>query len=1467
MERHVNGYQGMNKDTAYDSIEQSQYVDARDIRISTTSGESLGAFINIKGNTLAFDIPEEGEFNNIPWTAVDPCIIGYTTIRNRIILFVADNSNTKGWVYDLQYDPANLQILTGFPALKYYNSNLLFKKEWPIEALGRYETDCVQRIYWTDYNNFFRSLNIEEPNLETLPLGQVDIFPDVEYTQPILQVVSGGGALLSGEYQVSYRLSTFDGKQTLVAPPSNMIHIVAASETLNQSAKYNGDIIQVNTGKSMVLTVDTSNYQDFDKIEFIIAYYETNIAIPVVQSIEQQSIGTSTSISFTYTGVEGSAFDIELFTFALKNHAFKTCKTLTQKDSSLVIANIKGSQVSIKNLLGSGTFNAKTRRYKFNGGSPIPPFTPGTPANDLSNAFNQTFNSDAHWLKDWQENQQYKYQSDGVTLGGEGPNISYKFHLEKFTLNGSGTDGFANVSNTPDFVYTHDFNDGYGVYPNTTYPNFASPFISGLMRGYKRGESYRFGIVFYTLKGEATYVEYIGDIKFPDISERDSTLNSSGSYYWPLLTQDPVNLDISYGYSMGIEFTIDFSTCPELLNNITGYQIVRVKRNDTDKRRLTQGFIKGFYYSPIGEPQFSDFDLRIDGNENGLHLYPYYPQSLFNNPSNPGYIAPLSNASFATLEDYEGLSNGDPIANGLGTVFYDYLVKGQYLGFYSPELSYNATDVRNLSASISNNPCLLVTGAYERTSTRLPAEDFSAEDLGDTCYDSRTTIRKSYPVTFNSIHNIKKYANTQLFSMSDTANYEEEITPLFGSYYMRNYWAMDNFTRADASNGPRLNHPNEGGNADIPEIEKAGTSLVGLVSRFSNDPLTGLPVPVNSIAGTDYFDAPYYTLDANGNRRLGPLDLNGNNDLASAPFTFPIVDLVLPKGEVYGGYTQNALEVNIFIPASPVISTSNTNPIVFGGDIFISMFTAQPMMTEFHTEFYTGTNRYRQDNTLTEAYAVETSLNLDLATGATLKTEVRYTFAGLEDTLFRQEVNNTFTLYGKTVTMYSYMPVYSRENDQINFFIEPINIKDCLVNDIRAYLSTPKVNDESIDSWTKFAANNFYDVDDYGPINKVVNWKDTVFFIQDRGFGAYAINRSAITTTNDGVATSLGTGQGFGKHEYHSKEHGSIHQWGVKTTDKGIYLFDALHKKIFVFSTSRLSADNSPLSEVKGIHSLLQTLPAGIFDTKANGGDNPILFKGVQIARDKINDEVLFTFLGSGNFTVLSTSTTYQVGDIIFFPGSGLYYIVVVEFTSADNKEEAEQDLLENSEILENPKETLKDISLIYDELIGQFSCVYSATPSIYLENGNILLSPDPTNPLTVYTHNIGNYGEFYNNINEASLTMVINPNADLNKVLRFLEYSSIVRDNDKVIERDKTITAFQVTTQYQTTGKIPFSADRIKRKFDRWRIKIPRDLNSANQKGRLRATYFELTVYFDNLENKELIMNRMMSYYDIQIF
>jgi hypothetical protein len=80
---------------------------------------------------------------------------------------------------------------------------------------------------------------------------------------------------------------------------------------------------------------------------------------------------------------------------------------------------------------------------------------------------------------------------------------------------------------------------------------------------------------------------------------------------------------------------------------------------------------------------------------------------------------------------------------------------------------------------------------------------------------------------------------------------------------------------------------------------------------------------------------------------------------------------------------------------------------------------------------------------------------------------------------------------------------------------------------------------------------------------------------------------------------------------------------------------------------------------------------------------------------------------------------------------------------------------------------------------------------------------------------------------------------------LRFLEFNSTVRDKSKTIDRTKTITAFRVQTQYQDTNKVAYSAANVKRRFDKWRLKIPRD-----------QSY-----------NKELILNRIMSHYDIQVY
>jgi hypothetical protein len=276
---------------------------------------------------------------------------------------------------------------------------------------------------------------------------------------------------------------------------------------------------------------------------------------------------------------------------------------------------------------------------------------------------------------------------------------------------------------------------------------------------------------------------------------------------------------------------------------------------------------------------------------------------------------------------------------------------------------------------------------------------------------------------------------------------------------------------------------------------------------------------------------------------------------------------------------------------------------------------------------------------------------------------------------------------------------------------------------------------------------------------------------------------------------------------YYSTEHGSIHQWAIKATDTGIYYFDGIHKKIFV-----IGEGNSPLSEIKGVHSFLNNIEGDALLRKENGGDNPILGKGVHVVKDKANDEVLFTFLGINNTEPIINKT------------------------------------------------------LVYDELMSEFSSFYSATPPIYIENGDILLSPNPEERGQIYQHNKGDWGKFYGVIEESYIKLVLKEEADINKILRFIEFNSIVRDNDKVIDRTQTITGFRVQTEYQDSGIQNFSTGRIKRRFDKWRLKIPRN-SLSSKKDRFRSTHFILTLYYDNTYNKELILNRILSFYDPQIF
>ena len=1449
-----NGFRGLNTDVSAESIGDGYFIDALDIRLSTDTGESNNAVTNIKGNSLYLNLANNLSTGDGVSILGTPEIIGHCTIRNRVVLFVGDDTGTNGWIISFLYDDVDKSL--GTVTNHYKNPNLNFKKKHPIEALGRFESENIVRVYWSDYEEYFRSVNLFDPNLSTAPLGTIDIYPNIKYVFPKLTKVESSGNLKSGLWQYSYRLISSDGKKTFIAPPGNLIHVVSDSENENQSANYTGNEPGTTTNKSLEITIDTSMYSGFDEIELVGVFKSDYTTTHEYYSIEVKKISGLPEIVFIHNG-QGEEIIITPEEFVSKQYPFKTVKTMATKDNLLILANLKESSFDIDDYLEDGEyFDALTGRYNNLGQLPDP--------NDmLNNAFNIEYNKDAHWDVDWHKDKQFKYRNDGVTLGGEGLNISYNFHLEPFLLDGDLQPGFSNVPNVS--YNSVNLNDGVGNYSNSTYDNMASPFKSGLLRGYKRGETYRFGIVFYDLKGSASFVKFIGDIKFPDLSEEDNSNNLSGTNYFPIAkeTNRSSNSVTTMGYSLGIEFTLDFSTCTSLLDKISGYQIVRVKREYDSTRRLCSGILK--VASVI-----NDSDIIEEGDPNSYAFPPY----RLNTSPNANGSSSGANANFATLnnrpkEDRINLSNTADHGAILGNI----------INFHSPEVSYDFRE--DISKILDGDSYLLITGRYGQYYSNPLVINLLDPPYGSgtlfTFPDNPFSDNRSMTYVSNSVDGFgltldfrRKMRTTSRVNKKDpwssgtTLSYHSYSEYERGVEYIKKWNNRDesrlvtdlgyaqssivNLTGVhDLSGGSsetiiiqnRYSYKyNEAGGYDSSPpsrgiLNTGASGIIGFIGKVETDPLTN--TPINKKSEVDHFAAgPFYN-DSSGNSLVvSKRDLSGPNsksdkeeDLTSTP----LLDILLPRTKIYGGYTYQVLESNRFIPASPYIDVSNvvsnTHSFrVFGGDIFINMWTLQSQSVEGRPVMLpepssdpqnpftvTAVDRF-ENHTETTVIPIESKINIDIDHGSTLR---RGVLGGPEEVVrHRQEgrgdsdhFGNMFKGEAKTLMMYAYNDAYSQENTSNSFFIKPENFDQISkVNDIRAVISLEKFNNKDIDSWTIFPTNSFYDVDDRGPINKLISFRDEVYFFQDKGVGKYDINPRAIITAEDGVSTELGSGQGLQDHQYLTTQNGSIHQWAIQATDSGIYYWDSTHSKLFI-----IQEGNQPLSEVKGIHSLVNSFKGDCLLRKENGGDNPILGKGVHMGHDKVNDELFITFMGLGQ------------------------------------------------------QEELVSETLVYDEVRREFAGRRSARPPIYIDNGDLLLSSNPNNKNELFRHNHGNWGEFYGNVVESSITLILNADSPMNKILRTIEFNSIVRDSNKTIDRGQTITGFRIKTEYQDTNKVNFSSGRIKRKFDKWRLKIPRDQINNSGRDRLRSSYFELTLYFNNSYNKELILNTINYHYDIQIF
>ena len=328
--------------------------------------------------------------------------------------------------------------------------------------------------------------------------------------------------------------------------------------------------------------------------------------------------------------------------------------------------------------------------------------------------------------------------------------------------------------------------------------------------------------------------------------------------------------------------------------------------------------------------------------------------------------------------------------------------------------------------------------------------------------------------------------------------------------------------------------------------------------------------------------------------------------------------------EQYGGNTRNARYNNTYISTGhyqPYIENQSINPsIVFGGDCVTLLYCYQTL--EKNDETVTG---------------------WDEPTGGSLFRTAQFFPAEAHGfnpwyqvyaAPFIDSNEASFERTGDTYLYEENIPVntaYNQVDNTVVFISKPRRFNNILEEPFTIYASPAKIDGEQTDSWRNFRTNDFISVNgNYGQINRLIEFKDKLYFYQNNGIGIAAINERVLVNEGSTQETQIGVGGVLPRYDYLSTETGVIHQFAVEKSGNSIYHYDALINKAF-----RLSDGVQPISDIEGLIGFFNN-----FDTTIKNGDKLFIDDptSVHIAFDSRTNRIFFTLLGLNQQVTISYS-------------------------------------------------------------------------------------------------------------------------------------------------------------------------------------------------------------------------------------
>jgi hypothetical protein len=571
-------------------------------------------------------------------------------------------------------------------------------------------------------------------------------------------------------------------------------------------------------------------------------------------------------------------------------------------------------------------------------------------------------------------------------------------------------------------------------------------------------------------------------------------------------------------------------------------------------------------------------------------------------------------------------------------------------------------------------------------------------------------------------------------------------------------------------------------------------------------------------------------------------------NIDSWDYSLDMYDLYNPISNQYGRI-ESSQYVPLYRTKNLNITTTGS---VAGGDIFITRYTH--FNKNLFSRFYpfqkdtTGNLEYFReyfDNDVDTKLYTQSRIFRNLYSPQAIPGDVYgacvvYFVESLINTYFRHIGEDGIPYHPATGTfeVFSAIPnqednrnynvQYSIDNTLKDIYVtRPIFDESIVRFPNRTIYSERTTEDSKVDEYQIFKQNSIYDLpEDTGEIIDTFVWNNELFSHTPKALWRNFVNTTTQQATTIGEVV-YGTGDLF---SLPSKKvitsdggyAGTISQFGNVITPQGYFFVDLLQRKVFKL-TDGLEAISQLGMQQFFDENLRVQKTGGVFDDNTF---HPTLPKGIAMAWDNEYNRLMLTQKGATEFTI-SYSPVYKA-----------------------------------------------------------WISFHSYLPNTYIEYDKFLYSIINNNntPSLIHIHNIGEYGVFHNNPpEETNIRIVSTTEPNFQKTFDNFEVYSRSYDNGNYVEED-TFTHMRCRTLYLDSGELDILTTNAwdpavanNEVLSRWKkshyqIAIPRDNQEANLDNvdgwedatRLKGKYLDTTFRYNNLNNREFIVNFIQYLYRI---